>query len=217
MKTSFKIFLLCLPAILFILLPQRAYSQQYQFGYLSYSKALQNMPEYTNAQNALQTLKKKYEEEAQYNEDKFKKMFADYLQGQKNFPEQIMLKRQKELQVAMEQGINFRQDAQRLLTNAENNLVQPIRHKLDSILARIGNENGLLLIANTDNNNVPFFNIQSGKDITEIVLARINGRVIPVNTPNTQQNIQVPKPSTDVPSLPENTENKETTSILRKK
>ena len=147
MKTYLRIlgFIIPLTWMVVMLAPQTASAQQYQFGFLSYSKILQTMPEYTQAQTALQTLKKKYEEEATYNEEKFKKMFADYLQGQKNFPEQIMLKRQKELQVAMEQGISFREDAKRLLGNAERELIQPLEAKLDSVLHLIGKENGLLL------------------------------------------------------------------------
>lgn len=173
---------------LVFLCPQKVYSQQYQFGFLSYSKVLQTMSEYSAAQATMQSLKKKYEEEATYNEEKFKKMFADYLQGQKNFPEQIMLKRQKELQVAMEQGISFRADAKRLLDNAERELIQPLETKLDSILFLIGKENGLLFIGNSDNHNFPFIHNESGLDITEVVLARLNGNVIPINTANGVKN-----------------------------
>ena len=93
--------------------PSSAGAQQYQFGYLSYRQALQAMPEYTAAQQSLSALKTKYDDEAKYNEEKFRKMFADFLEGQKGFPQEIMLKRQKELQVAMEQGISFRKDAER--------------------------------------------------------------------------------------------------------
>lgn len=209
MKTFKCIFIFCLPAFIAFTMPQKA-NAQYQFGYLSYSKTLKNMPEYTNAQNALQILKKKYDDEAQYNEEKFKKMFADYLQGQKNFPEQIMLKRQKELQVAMEQGISFRQDAQQLLTKAENDLLRPIKQKLDSILALIGKENGFSFIANTDGNTLPFIHGQAGKDITSIVIARINGKVISINTPNTKQENQKPgiKTENEITTRPEtSTEN----------
>ena len=186
MKTWKTLWALCLPAVLLLFLPTEA-KAQYQFGYLSYNKALQNMPDYATAQSSLRTLKAKYDEEANYNEERFKKMFADYLQGQKSFPQQIMLKRQKELQVAMEQGISFRKDVERLLTKAEDELTQPIVHKLDSILALIGRENGFIFIVNTDNNNFPFIHAQAGKDITEVVIARIAGKVIPVNgvkTPN---------------------------------
>lgn len=160
---------------------QPAKAQQYQFGFLSYRDVLYSMPEYSKAQTAIQDLKKKYEEEAQYNEEKFKRMFADYLQGQKGFPEQIMLKRQKELQVAMEQGISFRSDAQKLLSKAEDELMKPLQQKLDSVLYLIGKENGLLFIGNTDNHNYPFIHPASGLDITQVVLARLSGKIIPIN------------------------------------
>ena len=166
---------------LWSLVPQSLMAQQYQFGFLSYGNLLRSLPEYKEAQEALQALKKKYEEEAQYNENKFKILFADYLQGQKSFPEQIMLKRQKELQEAMEQGISFRKDAQKLLDNAEIELMKPIQAKLDSVLCLVGKENGLLFIGNLDNHGFPFVHSASGVDITNVVLARLNGKVIPVN------------------------------------
>ena len=166
---------------LWSLVPQSLMAQQYQFGFLSYGNLLRSLPEYKEAQEALQALKKKYEEEAQYNENKFKRLFADYLQGQKSFPEQIMLKRQKELQEAMEQGISFRKDAQKLLDNAEIELMKPIQAKLDSVLCLVGKENGLLFIGNLDNHGFPFVHSASGVDITNVVLVRLNGKVIPVN------------------------------------
>lgn len=167
--------------LLTLLLPQGVGAQTYQFGYLSYQKALQAMPEYETAQQSLRALKTKYDDEAKYNEEKFRKMFADFLDGQKGFPQEIMLKRQKELQVAMEQGISFRKDAERLLTKAEAELMQPIESKLDSTLALIGRENGLIFILNTDNRDFPFIHTQAGKDLTDIVKARLEGRVVPVN------------------------------------
>ena len=177
-KNLFFIVTICLVACFSF---QCVKAQQYQFGFLSYKEVIYTMPEYSSAQTTLQSLKKKYEEEAQYNEEKFKRMFADYLQGQKSFPEQIMLKRQKELQIAMEQGISFRSDAQRLLDNAEAELMKPLQQKLDSVLYLIGKENGLLFIGNTDNHNFPFIHPESGLDITQVVLARLSGKIIPIN------------------------------------
>ena len=177
-KNLFFIVTICLVACFSF---QCVKAQQYQFGFLSYKEVIYTMPEYSSAQTTLQSLKKKYEEEAQYNEEKFKRMFADYLQGQKRFPEQIMLKRQKELQIAMEQGISFRSDAQRLLDNAEAELMKPLQQKLDSVLYLIGKENGLLFIGNTDNHNFPFIHPESGLDITQVVLARLLGKIIPIN------------------------------------
>ena len=100
-------------AALLAVLPTKS-AAQYQFGYLGYKNVLQSMPDYAAAQQSMNSLREKYDKEATYNEEKFKKMFADFLDGQKNFPQEIMLKRQKELQVAMEQGVSFRKDAERL-------------------------------------------------------------------------------------------------------
>lgn len=142
------------------------------------------MPEYAKAQTSLRGLKEKYDNEAKYNEEKFQRMFADFLAGQKSFPQEILLKRQRELQVAMEQGISFRKDAERQLSNAEQAMIKPIVEKLDSLLGQIGRENGFIFIINTDNRDFPFIHMQAGKDLTEVVLARINGQVLPVNEEN---------------------------------
>lgn len=182
MKLSHGFLLFSLTLALGKLFPQHV-TAQYQFGFLSYKKALQSMPEYPQAQQSITALKQKYDNEANYNEEKFKKMFADFLDGQKNFPQEIMLKRQKELQVGMEQGIAFRKDAQRLLSKAEDELMAPMVAKLDSILAIIGRENGFIFIVNTDNKDFPFIHDHAGKDLNEIVAARIAGRIIPINEP----------------------------------
>lgn len=182
MKLSHGSLLFSLTLALGMLFPQHV-TAQYQFGFLSYKKALQSMPEYPQAQQSITALKQKYDNEANYNEEKFKKMFADFLDGQKNFPQEIMLKRQKELQVGMEQGIAFRKDAQRLLSKAEDELMAPMVAKLDSILAIIGRENGFIFIVNTDNKDFPFIHDHAGKDLNEIVAARIAGRIIPINEP----------------------------------
>ena len=183
MKTINTILSFCFAAVLWLVFPTEG-TAQYQFGYLSYQKALQNMPEYATAQTSLRTLKEKYDNEAKYNEEKFQRMFADFLAGQKSFPQEILLKRQRELQVAMEQGISFRKDAERQLNNAEQDMLKPIVQKLDSILGMIGRENGFIFIINTDNRDFPFIHLQAGKDLTEIVLARINGKILPIAEEN---------------------------------
>lgn len=186
MKRSHGFLLFFFTLALGMLLPQHV-AAQYQFGFLSYKKALQSMPEYPQAQQSITALKQKYDNEANYNEEKFKKMFADFLDGQKSFPQEIMLKRQKELQVGMEQGIAFRKDAQRLLSKAEDELMAPMVAKLDSILAIIGRENGFIFIVNTDNKDFPFIHDHAGKDLNEIVAARIAGRIIPINENPTEK------------------------------
>lgn len=144
-----------------------------KFGVVSYDAVMKAMPEFEQAKQAMKELKEKYDNEATYNEKKFRDMYADYIAGQKSFPENIMLKRQKELQVAMEQGLNFRKDAQRQLTEAEEKMLAPIKEKLVTTLNMIGTEQGLAFILNIDNNACPFINPDLGVNVTGIAIERV--------------------------------------------
>ena len=86
-----------------------AASAQIQFGYMSYKQILQQLPEYAQATKDLAILKAKYEAEAQKGEEEFQRKFVDFLQGQKDFPQAIMQKRQAELRELMEKNMAFKE------------------------------------------------------------------------------------------------------------
>lgn len=146
---------------------------QQKFGYLSYKMALEAMPEYARAQKSLAELRITYDNELKRSEEAFNKQFEEYIDGQKSFPENILLKRQKELQQLMEQSVAFKHEAQRLIVQAEVEMMTPVRERLNSILAQIGTKNGLAYILNTDNNTYPFINPAQGIDITDEVMNKI--------------------------------------------
>lgn len=154
-------------------------AQALNFGYISYDKVLRSLPEYTTAQNSLASLREQYDKEAQYNEDRFFKQYAEYIQGQKTFPHDIMLKRQKELQVSMDEGIKFRADAEKLLANAEAELLKSVYAKLDNAIATVAKERAYSFVLNTDNHACPFINIAEGTDITSLVELVLAGKPLP--------------------------------------
>lgn len=156
-----------------------AKAQSIIFGHLSYNGILTTMTEYTSAQERMKVLREQYDKEAEYNEDKFFRMYSEYIQGQKTFPEDIMLKRQKELQLAMEQGITFRKDAERLLNQAEKELLQPVEQKLDNAIATVAKEYGLSFVVNTDAKTYPYINAAQGFDITGLVQLALEGKPLP--------------------------------------
>ena len=157
---------------LFVLLPVIV-SAQIQFGYLSYQQVLKEMPEYTQAMQELQTLKAKYDEEAARGEAEFQKKFVDFLQGQKDFPQTIMQKRQAELQTLMDNGVAFRVQVQGLIAQAEKDLVAEVQKKLNRVLLEIGVEYGYGFILNTDDNACPYINPVVGVDVTELVRQKL--------------------------------------------
>ena len=147
-----------------------------RYGKISYNALMKQMPEYKAAKEHLAQLRKKYEAEANYNESSFKRMFAEFLQGQKDFPQNIMLKRQRDLQDAMEKGIAFRRSADSLLTQAELDLQKPLRARLDSAIYLVGAQRGYECIFNTDTNSTPFLHPMITEDATIYVIEKLNAQ-----------------------------------------
>ncbi len=148
-------------------------SAQLRFGYLNYDSIMHVMPEYAKAQENLANLKVKYEQEATRGEEEFQRKFSEFLQGQKDFPENILVKRQAELQTLMETGIKFREEAQKLLSRAEQDLLSGIRARLDEVIRMVGTEQGYAWVLNTGGNACPFINPTFGEDATEAVLIHL--------------------------------------------
>ncbi len=149
---------------------QKVEVDPFRFGYFSYSAILKAMPEYAQAMADLNELKKVYDKEVASSEEELNKRFSEYIDGQTTFPENILLKRQKELQMLINQSIEFKKEAQRLLTDAEEKLLQPLHSRLREALAQVGADRKFSFILNTDNNACPFVNPEQGEDITDLVL-----------------------------------------------
>lgn len=163
------------PLLMFCL----AASAQIQFGYMSYKQILQQLPEYAQATKDLAILKTKYEAEAQKGEEEFQRKFVDFLQGQKDFPQAIMQKRQAELQTLMDNGVAFRMKSQELIASAEKDLMQEAYKRLNRALLEVGVEYGYGYILNTDDNNCPYINPVIGFDVTELVRQKLGLTAVP--------------------------------------
>ena len=68
--------------------------QVLRFAYLSYDQALKAVPGYELAQQSLENLKAKYEAEQKRTEQDFNLKYEEFLDGQRDFPETILRKRQ---------------------------------------------------------------------------------------------------------------------------
>lgn len=153
--------------------PQVPATVQPRFGYLNYRAVFEGMPEYAEAQKSLAQIKAKYDAETAHNEENFKRMYLEFLQGQKDFPQTIMLKRQKELQEAMENGVKFRNQVKDLLDKAQQDLEKPLIARLDSAISLVGKERGLDAIVNTTDKTFLFINPVTGEDVTEPVKQKL--------------------------------------------
>lgn len=131
------------------------------------------MPEYAVIQQRLDDLRKKYDEEATYNERTFKRQFAEFLQGQKDFTQQIMLKRQRDLQGSLERSLAFRHEADSLLRQAESDMLRPLRQTLQHALRAVGLERNYEYITDTSRGAFPFVNPLCAEDATPFIIEKL--------------------------------------------
>ena len=143
---------------------------QIRIGYLSYDSALVRMADYAVVQQQMAQMRTAYEAEMQRVEDEFNQKYEAFLEGQKDFPRTILLKRQQELQEMLQRNIDFKQQGLAEMEQTELQLMAPLRIRLNETIATIARQQGLALVINTDANACPFIEPMMGVDIYEAVL-----------------------------------------------
>ena len=141
-----------------------------KFGFLSYTAALQSMSDYAIVESQMKELEAQYAAEQKRVEDEFNKKYEEFLDGQRDFPQTILQKRQTELQELLDKNIAFKKEGQRLIAEAREKAMQSLKARLADALARVGSSRGLAFILNTDVNAVPWMNITMGEDVTQAVI-----------------------------------------------
>ena len=145
-----------------------------KFGYLSYDLAMKSMSEYATVQMRMDSLRSAFNAEMQRVEDEFNRKYEDFLDGQKDFPRTILLKRQTELQEMLQRNVAFKQQSVQEMKDTEAQLMAPLRIHLNEAIATIAHEQGLALVINTDANACPFIDPAMGVDVNETVVKKLN-------------------------------------------
>lgn len=139
---------------------------QVRFAHFSYEDVYASMPGHVIVKENMKKLASQYDAETKRAEEEFNVKYEEFLEGQRNFAPAILNKRQAELQEIMERNIAFKEEARRLLRQAEEDMKMPLKAKINGALKRIGTERGYAFIINTDNNACPYIDPAMGTDIT---------------------------------------------------
>ena len=146
---------------------------QPKFGYLNYAEVLKAIPQYAEAEANLAKLQGQYDAEIQRSEDEFTRKYAEFLQEQKDFPQNIMVKRHKELQELMEKSIAFKHEIQTTLETARDKMLEPLTAELNDAISRVALKYNLDYVVNTEEKCYLFINPSGGMDITNDVKAEL--------------------------------------------
>lgn len=141
-----------------------------RFGYLSYSALMTELPSYSEAQNKIAQLRENYKKEIERSQKDFNAKYEEFLSEQQSLMPSIRRKRQVELEELLDGNKAFREEAMRLLQQAEADIMKPVRSELNSRIQAVAMQLGLAFVLNTDGDACPFINPEMGVDISQAVL-----------------------------------------------
>ena len=166
-----KITMILMMALMGLTVNAQSTATVMRFGYVSYDSVMVTMPEYAEMQQNMALLHEQYEAEQKRVEEDFNKKYEEFLDGQASFPKTFLQKRQSELQEMLDKNIAFKKESQKLLNDAETEMLEGLKSTIAAALITIGQERGYAFILDTDKEAVPFINPELGEDITNDVKA----------------------------------------------
>ena len=161
--------------VMLLALPMGVFAQNLKFGHINAQKIITVMPEFTKAQNDIQTLEKQLTAELQRTQEEFNKKYQEFQQAiaKGSLPPNIAERRQKELQDMMQRQEQFQQDAQQQMQKAQNDAMAPIYQKLDNAIKAVGAAEGVIYIFDLARTSIPYVNESQSINLTNKVKANL--------------------------------------------
>ena len=161
--------------VMLLALPMGVFAQNLKFGHINAQEIITVMPEFTKAQNDIQTLEKQLTAELQRTQEEFNKKYQEFQQAiaKDSLPPNIAERRQKELQDMMQRQEQFQQDAQQQMAKAQNDAMAPIYQKLDNAIKAVGAAEGVIYIFDLARTSIPYVNESQSINLTSKVKANL--------------------------------------------
>ena len=145
------------------------YAQDGKFGYIDFNATLRHMPEYLEAEINLQRIQSDYHEEIERSKREFERQYIEFMLEQDHLSPSIVAKRQKELQLLMDNNAQFRDNVQSELESKRNEMLTPIKKKLLKAVSDVCSENDLDYVIDTGKGAYLYINPDKGVDISDMV------------------------------------------------
>ena len=141
-------------------------AQEGMFGYIDFNSTLKLMPEYLAAQKSLSETQAEYNEEIERSKREFERQYIEFMLEQDHLSSSIVAKRQRELQLLMDNNAQFRDKVQSELEARREELLNPIKKKLLETVSKICTSLGLDYVIDTGTGTYLYINQEKGVDIS---------------------------------------------------
>ena len=156
--------------IALLLVPMSMMAQK--FGHFNSAEIVSAMPEYTAAQNEIQTLSKQYEDDLKRMQDELQKKSEEFEKEQANLLDNVRQRRQQELQDLYNRLQQTYSDNQQALQKAQAEKMQAISEKITNAVKKIGEDGGYVYIMDVTG-GIPYISTTLSTDVTADVKKKL--------------------------------------------
>ena len=148
-------------------------AQEGRFGYIDFNAMLRRMPDYIVAEANLRYLQSEYQEELERSKREFERQYIEFMMEQDHLSASIVAKRQKELQLLMDNNAQFKDNVQLELESKRDELLTPLKKRLLTAVSEVCTEQNLDYVVDTGKGTYLYINQEKGVDISDAVGSRL--------------------------------------------
>ena len=148
-------------------------AQEGKFGFIDFNGALRRMPDYIAAEANLSNIQSEYQDELDRSKREFERQYIEFMMEQDHLSASIVAKRQKELQLLMDNNAQFKDNVQMELESKRDEMLLPLKKKLMTAVSEVCVEQNLDYVVDTGKGTYLYINQEKGVDISEMVYERL--------------------------------------------
>ena len=167
MKKILVLLLLMAPLSMF------AQASAQKFGYVDVNAIIVLMPEYAKAQNDLKVLGEQYNKEYEGLRTEFEKKSLEFEQLQDSLPENLLKRRQEELQELYMRLQQYERETYQYMQQEQQAKFAEVAQVLNEAIQAVGTEGGYVCVFDISNGTMPFINTVLCEDVNNKVKAKL--------------------------------------------
>ena len=148
-------------------------AQEGRFGYIDFNGTLRRMPDYIAAEANLRNIQSEYQDELERSKREFERQYIEFMLEQDHLSASIVAKRQKELQLLMDNNAQFRDKVQMELESKREEMLLPLKKRLLEAVSEVCTQQNLDYVVDTGKGTYLYINQEKGVDISHMVYEQL--------------------------------------------
>lgn len=160
--------------LLLLMAPLSMFAQSApKFGYVDANSIMMLMPELSKAENDLMALQQQYNKEYEVLRTEFEKKSLEFEQLQDSLPENLLKRRQEELQNLYMRLQQYERETIQTLQQAQQTKIAEVAKILNDAIQAVGTEGGYVCVFDISNGTIPYVSTTLCDDLSAKVKAKL--------------------------------------------